>query len=297
MKRGIATILILVVVVSVWAVKPYYRLGESQKSVNELTAEITKLLLGHEFEILGMYHPNLNDDYCVIIFSCDQMTSMATSVNNKGAFGAALKIGLVKNGDQTDITMINPFYIRHAYFNDSANKYEAGKMTSMTDSLVKRALKPLISDSTYFGRNMSAKELSTYHFLPTLARFEDVIELNEYGEYIEAITIIKNNLLNELENSALVYELTFHDKEIAVFGISFQGKNNPEKELLELVGTDCISSMPYEILVQGNKAYMLNGRYRIPLFKTDLNWKKTLKLFDIASDYKSSLKKISKEKD
>ena len=297
MKRVIATLIILCVISSVWAVRPYYRIGKLHKSVHNLTTEVTKLLLGHDFEVLGMYHPNDQEELCVIVFTCDEMTSMATSANDKGAFGAALKIGLIGKGDITEVTMLNPHYIKHAYFNQSTNRFETTKMTAIADSLVKSALGPLVSDSAYYGKDIAEEELWEYRFMPTMARYEDVVELNEYDGYPDAVEIIKSNLLKRVEGCELVYELSFKDKEITVFGVAFRGKNNPDEEMLELLGESCVSSMPVEILVQGNKAYMLNGRYRIPLFKTDLSRYKLLKIFGTASDIKSCLKDVAKLED
>ncbi|WP_075590701.1 hypothetical protein [Labilibacter marinus] len=293
MKRVFITILFLGMFFSTWAVRPYFRIGQSHESVHDLTAEVTKLLLGHDFEVLGMYHPNDDKDLCVIVFTCDQMTSMATSVADKGAFGAALKVGLVGHDNgMTDITLLNPHYIKQAYFSTNTNRYEAVKMTAVTDSLIKEALSPLVSDSTYYGKDIPKEELWEYHFMPTMAKYEDTVELNEFSEYLEAIATIKTNLLKGVECCELVYELTFDDKEIAIFGVSFNGEEDIEKELIELLGIDCITSMPLEILVQGNKAFILNGRYRIPVFKTDLSRSKVLKIFDIASDVKSCLKTV-----
>ena len=296
MKRAISTIIFLSFVVSVWAVKPYFKIGQSQMSVHDLTTEVTRLLLGHDFEILGIYHPNNEANLCVIVFTCDQMTSMATSANDKGAFGAAMKIGLIGNDGNTELTMLNPHYIKHAYFKQSTNSFEALQMTAVADSLVKNALNPLMSDSAYFGEDVPKEDLWDYHFMPTMARYEDVIELNEYDEYLEAVATIKSNLLKKLEGCELVYELSLDDKEITVMGVAFHGKNNTDEALLNLMGRRCVSSLPTEILVQGNKAYILNGRYRIPLFKTDLSKYKLLKIFDIASDVKSCLKEVAQWK-
>lgn len=293
MKRILFTILFSFLLLWVGAVKPYYRIGQTNKSVHDLTAEVTKLLLGHDFDVLGMYHPNDDENLCVIIFSCDELTSMATTVTDKGAFGAALKIGLIGRGSVTDITMLNPHFIKHAYFNTGANGYEAMKMTAMTDSLVKDALSPISYASAYYGTDIPIEELYEYHFLPTMPRYSDVVELNEYEEYLEGVATVKSNLLKHADDCELVYELAFDDKEIAIFGVAFHGKNNPDKEMLELMGVDCISSMPIEILVQGHKAYILNGKYRIPLFKSDISRLKLFKIMGIASDIRACMQNVS----
>ena len=293
MKRFFITVLILGLVLSIKAIQPYYWIGESNKTVDVLTAEVTKLLLKSDFEVLGMYHPDENKNLGVIVFTCDELTSMATSVADKGAFGAMLKIGFIGKGKTTKISLLNPYYVTQAYFGTGTNKHEALNMTSLTDSLVKNALKPLLTKMEYYGRDISNEELKNYQFLPTMPRYEDAIELNEFDEYLEAVASIKTNLLKGVANSQLVYELAFHDKEITVFGVSFNGKDNPDKQMLDLMGLDCITSMPVEILVQGHKAYMLSGRYRIPLFNSSLRITKIFKIMGISSDINDRMEEIA----
>ena len=296
MKRVISTIVFLYLVISIGAVQPYYSLGQLDKSIKEVTAQLTKLLLANNLDVLGIHHPNNNENLCVITFTCDEVTSIATSVKDKGAFGAVLKIGLIGKGESTEVTMLNPFYIKQAYLSKNTNKYETKKMTARAESKVMLALNPLVKKMTKYGRDIPKEDLWSYHFLPLMARYEDVVELNEFDTYLEAVTIIKANLLKQIEECELVYELGFSDKEISLFGVAFHGKNNPDEQMLKLMGHRCISSLPIEILVQGNKAFILNGNYRIPLYKSDLNRSKFFKVFKTTSDIKSRLKKVAKPK-
>ncbi|GAF03949.1 hypothetical protein [Saccharicrinis fermentans] len=292
MKRVIVSTIWVMLFLSVSAVKPYCLLGESSKTVHQLTAEVTQLLMESDFEVLGLYHPNNNENLCVVVFTCDELSSMATSVTDKGAFGTTLKIGLVGSEGKTDVTFLNPHYLKHAYFGSTTNRDEVMRMTAITDSLVKEALRPIGDHPVYYGSDMEEDELSTYHFLPFLPRYHDVVVLDEYLDYEEAVVAIKDKLLHGGDNCELVYELVFEDKEISVLGLAFYGKDNPDEEMLALMGVDCVSSMPIEILVQGDKAYMLDGRYRIPLFKSDLSKWKVFRLAGIAADMKSCVKKL-----
>ncbi|SMO40874.1 hypothetical protein SAMN06265379_101580 [Saccharicrinis carchari] len=293
MKRGLTTAICLGLFFSMWAAKPYYRIGQSNKTVGVLTVEVVKLLMDSDFEVLGMYHPHGNKNLQVIVFTRDELTSMATSVADKGAFGATLKIGLIGMENSTDISLLNPNYINHAFYGGSTNAHEAQKMTALTDSLIKKALLPLVSEMEYYGKDIPNEELGKYQFLPTMPRYRDVVELNEFDEYLEAVATIKKNLLQGVDSSRLVYELNFHDKEIALFGLAFKGDNCPEKQMLTLMGVECIPSLPLEILVQGNKAYMLNGKYRIPLFNSSLGITKIFKIMGISSDISTRMENIA----
>lgn len=274
------------------AVQPFYDFGTFNKPVQELMAEVTKTLLNHDFELIGMFHPANDDSLCVIVFTCDELTSMATGVADRGAFGAALKVGLINNGDQTSVTMLNPNYFAHAYFNEKANDDEVKFMTAKIDSLALNAMSCFSLSPMTYGYDLSIQELREFRYMPTMAGFEDVIEVCTYDEFLEAVTTIKFKLLNETPDCELIYELSFEDKEIAVFGVSFKGDLLFEDKLLGLVGNHCLSSLPFEILVQGNVAYILNPKFRIPLYKPDISWLKLMKIIKLSSEITDAMKEI-----
>ncbi len=278
----------------IFAVKPFYNFGLYQKPIHYLRSELTKALLENNFEIVGMFNPASEDSLDVIVFTCDELTSLATGVTDKGAFGATLKIGLIGMGDHTLITMLNPNYFIHAYFNCNANIESVNYICSKVDSLCMNALSGFSIYPEEYGFDVSLNELKDYHFLPTMAKFSDVVELQEYDEYLEAVSTIKFNILNGVDGSELIYELSFEDKEIAVFGVSFTREENIEDELLEFIGAKCISSLPMEIVVQGNKAYILNPKYRIPLYKPEISITKLFRIISISSEIKECMRNIAK---
>jgi len=293
MYKTIIIFLLLIVCNAVMAIKPFYSFGVYNKSINTLTAEVTKALKEKEFDVVGMYKPSHIDSLEVIVFTNDDLTSLATGVADKGAFGSTLKIGLIKEGNLTRITMTNPYYFVHSYFNGKANVESIKYITWRVDSLARSALNVFSSTPLTYGVDMSIKDLNNYKFLPTMAEYSDALELEEYDEFLDAVTTIKQNLLNHVDDSELVYELFFEDKEIAVFGVGFNGNSNLERELLEFIGVKTLPSFPFEILIQGEKAYILNPKYRIPLYQPDISMLKVFKIFGLSSDIKDCMQNIA----
>ncbi|TLX76494.1 hypothetical protein E9993_06285 [Labilibacter sediminis] len=293
MKRVGVSILFLFVFYSVWCIRPYYKLAELNKSIDLAATEITNCLLKHNFEVLGEYNPAAKSELKVIVFTCDELTSLATGVSDKGAFGATLKVGLIQEGNKTLVTLINPCYFSHAYFINEANTDEVDMMTHRIDSLVSSALLPLSSSKEYYGKDIPKDELKKYRFLPYMADYEDVVELAEYDEYLDAVASVKKNILKGVDDSKLIYELAFDDKEICVFGIAFNGENVLENQLIDLLGYHCVTSFPLEVLIQGNKAYILNGKYRIPLYKSDISRLKLFKIMSLSSEIKGCMENIA----
>ncbi len=291
LKYCLLFLLIGFLVHSVSAIKPFYRFGTFNKSVENMTSEVTKTLVNHGFEVVGMFHPSQDDSLCVIVFTCDELTSMATGVGDKAAFGSTMRIGIIGDKHRSSLTMLNPHYFVNAFYNSKANSEEVEFMTSKIDSIALNAMSVFSHAPIKYGQNLSIEELHTYRFLPTMARFTDVIELGEFDEYLEAITVIRHNVMAGIGDAKLAYEICFEDKEIAVFGITFN--NTLEKELLNFLGVEYLSSLPFEVLIQDNKAYMLSPKYRIPLYNPAISSFKLLKLMSFSSDFKDSLFDIS----
>lgn len=293
MKKIFISLLFLAVFYSLWGIKPYYKLAEINKPINVITTEVLKYLLNNDLNVLGVYHPISNNNLTVIVFTCDELTSLATSVADKGAFGATLKVGLIAQGNKTIITMVNPCYFSYAYFNNDTNLDEVEMMTQRIDSLVNEAMSPLSTEKIFYGKDISKNELKNYHFLPYMARYEDVFELAEYDEYLDAVVSVRSNIMQGIEHSELIYELTFDDKEIAIFGVAFNGDNKLENELIDLWGDHCVAALPLEILIQGNKVYILNGKYRIPLYNPAINRLKLFKIVSLSSEIKDCMKHVA----
>ena len=291
LKYSLLLLLLVGVFHSALAIKPFYGFGTFDKSVRVMTTEVTKTLVNNGFEVVGMYHPSHEDSLCVIIFTCDELTSMATGVGDKAAFGSTIRVGIIGKGQQSLLTMLNPHYFVHAYFNSKANGEDVEFMTSKIDSLALNAMSVFSQYPVKYGEDLSVEELSSYRFLPTMAKFNDVVELGEFDEYIEAITVVRQNIMSGEGDAELAYEICFEDKEIAVFGVTFN--NAVEKELLEFLGKEYISSLPFEVLIQDNMAYMLSPKFRIPLYKPEISSFKLLKLMSFSSDIKDSLYKVS----
>ncbi len=284
-------LLLNLVCITISAVKPFYGFGTFNVSVRNMTTEVTKTLVNNGFEVLGMFSPSHNDSLSVIVFTCDELTSMATGISNKAAFGSTLRIGIIGNDKFSTISMLNPYYFVNAYYNSKANSEEVEYMTSRIDSLALNAMTGFSENPSMYGYDLSVEELNNYRFLPTMARFDDVVELGVFDEYLEAATIIRQNIMSEESGVELAYEMCFEDKEIAVFGVTF--KNDLENELLSFVGINSLSTLPFEILIQDNVAYMLSPKFRIPLYKPDISSLKLLKIMSFSSEIKDAFLKVS----
>lgn len=87
---------------------------------------------------------------------------------------------------------------------------------------------------------------------------------------LEKICRILSFKKRRLGNTTKVYELVRKDKNAAVFGIALLDPEIGEAHFLPIIGEKHVAVMPYEIILQGKEATMLNGRYRIALHWPEL---------------------------
>jgi hypothetical protein len=97
--------------------------------------------------------------------------------------------------------------------------------------------------------------------------------LNTYPDYETAIKTVEENLAAGKGGTVKVYRIDLPGKNISVFGIGIpegdgpdSGAKDTDKEILDIIDYKEIRStayLPYELLVSGDQAIALRGRYRI----------------------------------
>ena len=95
--------------------------------------------------------------------------------------------------------------------------------------------------------------------------FTDPVKLKTCNSFEEGVEKISSNLEKEKGNTKMVYKMIFSGEKVAVFGVGLHDKNKGEAHFLPIIGEEHLAAMPYEIILQGNQATMLHGRYRIAL--------------------------------
>ena len=75
---------------------------------------------------------------------------------------------------------------------------------------------------------------------------------------------------------------------MAVFGIAFLDEEKGEKQFLPIIGEDHLAAMPYEIILEGKKATMLHGRYRLALHWPELTMGTFMKIRNTPGDIKDA---------
>lgn len=271
-------------------ISPYIEVGNSQGSLENSEAAVTKALESLGFEILGKYHPENNQTLKVIAFSRKDLQTITLKVEDRGLLAATLKVGLKADGPETVISYLNPEYLFQAYLMDSYDVHQSGLEKISAD--VKTALSPLGSKNTGFGGSMTADELREYHYKMMMPYFTDPVELREFSSFDDAVKTIEKNLKAKKGNTELVYSLKFYDQKVAVFGIAYLDEEKGEKQFLPIIGENHLAAMPYEIIVQGKTATMLHGRYRLALHWPELSMGTFMKIRSTPGNIKDTFEAL-----
>ncbi|MGB5323492.1 hypothetical protein [Lutimonas sp.] len=295
MKKSILITLFLLVTfisksISAQELSPYILVGESPNSLNETEQKVTDALKASGFEILGQYNAENNQTLKVIVYSRKDLQEITLKVKDRGALAAALKVGLKADGPGTTISYLNPEYLFQAYLRDAYDSHKVGLIKVSSD--VKAALSPLGNKNTGFGGSMTAEDLREYHYKMMMPYFTDPVELKEFSSFEEGVKTIENNLKSQKGATQLVYSLKFNDQKVAVFGIAFLDEEKGEKQFLPVIGEDHLAAMPYEIIIEGKKATMLHGRYRIALHWPELTMGTFMKIRSTPGDYKDAFEAL-----
>ena len=266
---------------------PYIKVGESNETMQQISEKVITALKDNSFTVLGTYNPSNKSSLKVIAFTNSSLKNAVVKVKDRGALAAAFKVGLVQKNGKVTISYTNPDYILRAYLRDNYNTYKTTFQKFSTD--VKSALSSLGSDFKPFGGTVKADKLKKYHYKIMMPYFSDPVTLKEFSSFEAGLKTIENNLKAKKGSTKQVYKLVFKTQKIAVFGIGLRSKEDGESNFLPKIGEDHIAALPYEIILQGKKATMLHGKYRIALHWPELTMGTFMKIMSTPGDIEDTL--------
>ena len=286
----ISILLIVSLSLKAQKISPYILVGESDLKIEAVENQVVSALNGQGFEVIGSYNAEGNQTLKVIVYTRKDLQDITLQVKDRGALAAALKVGLKADGPGTKISYLNPEYLFQAYLRDSYDKHSSGLIKIAEDA--KKALSPLGSANEGFGGELTAEELREYHYKIMMPYFTDPVELKEFSSFQDGVNTIQKNLNAKKGSTVEVYSLIFSDQKVAVFGVGLLDEEDGEKRFLPIIGEDHLSAMPYEIILQGNTATMLHGRYRIALHWPELTMGTFTKIMSTPGNVKDMMKDL-----
>jgi hypothetical protein len=227
--------------------------------------EVKKALTANGFQVVGSYTPYPGTT--IIAVTNDELKRTAAQ-SEHGGFGAAMRVAVVKAGNDVQVSYTNPAYWANAYRmkNDLAG--------------VSAALEKALGRVEEFGaKGLSASKLRKYHYMMGMEYFDEPSVLAEYKSYEEGVKTVEANLAKGVAGVTKVYRIDIPGKQETVFGVAMKGKTEADKYMddkyimseIDFKEVKSAAHLPYEILVSGNKAYALYARFRIAVSFPDLS--------------------------
>lgn len=274
------------------ALSPYIKVGTKATSIESLVNEIKSALTGAQFEVLGDYSPENNARFHVIAYTRADLQQISLTKKDRGALAAILKVGLIDNNGVITISMLNPMYLFNAYFGSEITG-KTDKLAGIADA-AKSAMKAFGNSFAPFGGSVETDDLQDYKYMAFMPKFGDPSLLNEFASFEEGLQTIRKNLAAGKGSTKKVYELVFAEKGVAVFGVGLFDKAIGEAHFLPIIGEENIAAMPYEIILQGTKATMLPGKYRLAVHWPELSMGTFMKIVSTPGEIESTLEGLTK---
>ncbi len=269
----------------------YFQVGTSTENMIDAMNTVKTALQNSGFNVIGEYNPADSENLAVVCYTRPDLEKIALDFADRGSLAATLKIGFKKEGSSVKISMLNPMYLFYGYFIEGVDKHE--KELAKISEDAKTAMKNVGADFNPFGGELTKKELQKYHYKMMMPYFEDAEELNEFVSFEAGLKIIQNNLKNEKGNTKKVYELIYTDKKVAVFGVALLNPEDGEPTFLPIIGDENIAAMPYEIILQGNKATILPGKFRLAISWPELSMGTFMKIMSTPGNIKDTLEGLT----
>jgi hypothetical protein len=274
---------------------PYYKVATVDGSIADYTTPVKEALTGGGFEILGEYHPANNSGLFVICYTREDLGEVALSFEDRGALASVLKVGFKEHDGKVDISMINPMYLFYAYLVEDIDPKEAALQKISGEAV--EAMKNVGTDMEPFGGSLTREDLQDYRYKIMMPYFTDPEELQEFDSFEAGLEMIRKSLDAGEGNTVKVYELVFPEREVAVFGVGLWDPEEGEADFLPVIGDDHVCALPYEMILQGNEATMLHGKYRIALHWPMLTMGTFMKIMSTPGNIEDMLEALTEDED
>jgi hypothetical protein len=213
------------------------------------------------FKIIGEQTPY--DGAVVVVFTNEALLNNA-SATEYGGFGAVQRVSVTQVGTEIQVAFTNPVYMAYAY--RLADKLES------IEQILKKALGYVRSFGSQDG--LSPEDLENYHYMFGMPYFSDLITLNKYLSFNEAVKKTRAALAEKKAGAYQVYFQEIPGKQQVIVGVGMTQNSSGDKEIMQEIDFKPLKStahLPYEMLIHENGGvYILSPKFRIAINFSDL---------------------------
>lgn len=290
MKKFLVSSMFLVLgMVLASAISPYIRVAEVSGSMKEVVANVSTVLEEAGYDIIGKYQPGNNAELYVLAFTSDKLLKFSQKSEDRGMLAATMKVGFQKSEGKILVSLVNPEYLYYAYFRELMNEASVKSAALEISSEIKNSMGTVGKLMEPFGGDLSHEKLIKFRYMAGMPNFEKAVELADFDSFEQGVAAIQKGL-SAGKATEQVYEIIDEDGKTAIFGVGLLDSEKGEAHFLPIIGESHVAAMPYEIILQGNKATMLHGRFRFALHWPELTMGTFMKIKSSPGDVEDAMK-------
>ena len=290
-KFLVSSILCVVGMVVVSAISPYVRVAEVSGAMEKVVSGVNSVLDDAGYDIIGQYQPGNNPDLYVLAFTSDKLLEFSQRLEDRGILAAVMKVGFQRNGGKISVSLVNPEYLFYAYFRELMDEASIKSTAMEISSEINNTMMSVGKIMEPFGGELSVDKLIKYRYMAGMPNFEKAVELADFDGFKQGVAAIQKGL-SAKGATVKVYEIINEEGKTALFGVGLADPEKGEAHFLPIIGESHVAALPYEIVLQGNKATMLHGRFRFALHWPELTMGTFMKIKSSPGDVEDAMKGI-----
>ena len=228
----------------------------------------------------------------VICFTNNDLKTLSLQFQDRGALASVLKASVMSQDGKSVLSILNPEYLFLAYWGKQLNGQDE-QLSALSESV--KNLFSKMGTLEVFGGSVDKDDLPGYHYKIFMPYFTDPDQLATYASFDEGLSIIRKNLTDHKMNTLQVFEQVFPEQKIAVFGVGLMDSATGSSHFLPIIGESHMAAMPYEIILQGDKATALPGKYRLALYWPELTMGTFMKIMKTPGQIRNTLKAVAEK--
>lgn len=261
-------------------VRPFVLAETASAPLDAKLQTVTAALGDAGFSIVGEYAPYAGAHILIIT---DESLRKQAAVSPMGGFGAALRVSLTERDGAVQVSYTDPQWMGNVY-----------RMAGDFTSLSKRLQAALGREKTFGSEGgRTAENLREYHYMMFMPYFDDQVELASYNSHQAALDAVEAGLAAGKGGVSKISRVDVIGKEESLFNVAVKegaGADAPIMQIIDQGDMRHTAHLPYDVLVSGNKVYMLHGKFRIAQSFPDLTMSTFMKISDAPDAIEASLK-------
>ncbi|TVO78745.1 hypothetical protein [Sedimenticola selenatireducens] len=260
--------------------RPFILAETSQVSLTDKLSSVTAALEKAGFSIEGEYAPYAGAHILVITSEGLRKQAAATQW---GGYGAALRVSLTQRDGMVQVSYTNPQWMGNVY-RMSGDFAAAGNQ-----------LQVALGNDKAFGSEggRTVENLREYHYMMFMPYFDEQVELASYDSHQAALEAVEAGLAAGKGGVSKISRIEISGKDEVLFNVAVKqgaGSDEPVMQIIDQADLRHTAHLPYDMLVSGNKVYMLHGKFRIAQSFPDLTMSTFMKISDAPDAIEQALK-------